>query len=125
LNIADLTLSDAQVIYRRDYWDKTAGDELPPALALLVFDAAVNSGLDRAAKWLQTALRVTVDGVVGPVTINAAHQSSGKGAALLAEYQAQRLLFLTALPTWRVFGLGWTRRVCTIQFEALRVGEGV
>ena len=44
LSIADLTLSDAQVIYRRDYWDKTAGDELPPALALLVFDAAVNSG---------------------------------------------------------------------------------
>lgn len=125
LMIADLTLVDAQTIYRRDYWDKTAGDDLPPALALLVFDAAVNSGPERAVKWLQTALKVTADGIVGPVTINAAHGSAGKGAALLAEYQAQRLLFLTGLPTWHVFGLGWTRRVCTIQFEALRVGEGV
>ncbi len=124
LKIADLTLADAQGIYRRDYWDKTAGDDLPPALALLVFDAAVNSGPDRAVKWLQTALNVSVDGIVGPLTIAASKQSSGNGAALLAEYQAQRLLFLTGLPTWRVFGLGWTRRVCTIQFEALRVGEG-
>ena len=93
-------------------------------MALLVFDAAVNSGPDRAIKWLQTALHIAADGVVGPVTIAAARQSSGNGAVLLAEYQAQRLLFLTGLPTWRVFGLGWTRRICTIQFEALRVGEG-
>jgi len=125
LNIASLTLADAQDIYRRDYWNKIVGDQLPPALALLVFDAAVNSGSDRAVKWLQTALSVSADGIVGPITIAAARQSSGKGAALLAEYQAQRLLFLSALPTWRVFGLGWTRRVCSMQFEALRVGEGV
>lgn len=125
LDIASLTLSDAQQIYRRDYWDKTAGDDLPPALAFLVFDASVNSGPDRAARWLQTSLKVAVDGVIGPLTIAAAHQSSGKGAALLAEFQAQRLLFLSGLPTWRTFGLGWTRRVCTIQFEALRVGEGI
>ena len=125
LDIANLTLSDAQQIYRRDYWDKAAGDSLPPALALLVFDAAVNSGPDRAIRWLQVSLQVTVDGMVGPVTLSAARQSNGKGAAILAEFQAQRLLFLTALPTWRTFGLGWARRVCTVQLEALRVGEGI
>ena len=125
LDIANLTLAEAQEIYRRDYWTKTACDQIPPALAVLVFDAAVNSGPDRAVKWLQTSLNVMADGVVGPITIAAAKQSAGKGAVILAEYQAQRLLFLTGLPTWRVFGLGWTRRVCTVQFAALMVGEGV
>lgn len=124
LDIVNLSLSDAQQIYRRDYWNKTAADQLPPALALLVFDASVNSGPDRAIKWLQTALNVAVDGVIGPITIDAAQRSSGRGAAILAEYQAQRLLFLSGLPTWRIFGLGWSRRVCSVQFEALRVGEG-
>ena len=123
VNISTLTLSDAQQIYRRDYWEKVGGDALPPALALLVFDAAVNSGTDRAARWLQTALNVVVDGIVGPITIATAQQSLGQGAVILAEYQAQRLLFLSGLPTWRTFGLGWIRRVCTVQLQALRVGE--
>lgn len=125
LDIANLALAEAQEIYRRDYWNKTACDQLPPALAVLVFDAAVNSGPDRAVKWLQIALNVTADGVVGPITSAAAKQAAGKGAVVLAEYQAQRLLFLTGLPTWRIFGLGWTRRVCTVQFAALTVGQGV
>ena len=125
LDVASLTLSDAQQLYRRDYWDKVAGDNLPPALAVLVFDAAVNSGPDRAARWLQVALEVAVDGTIGPITISAAQHSAGRGAAILAEYQAQRLLFLSGLPTWRTFGLGWTRRVCIVQFDALRVGESL
>lgn len=124
LNIAGMALDEAKAIYKADYWDRVRADELPAAIALLVFDAAVNSGPDRATRWLQCALQVRSDGVVGPVTIAAACHCVGQGAAVLAEYQAQRLMFLTSLPTWRTFALGWSRRVCTIQFEALRVGEG-
>jgi lysozyme family protein len=115
-------LDDARAIYRRGYWDPVRGDELPPAIALLVFDAAVNSGPSRAIRWLQTALKVKIDGAIGPITICAAQQCAGQGAAVLAEYQAQRLVFMAGLPTWRTFGLGWTRRVCRMQFEAMRVG---
>ncbi len=125
IQIRDLTLDDAKSIYRRDYWEKVRGDELPPAIALLVFDAAVNSGSSRAIRWLQTSLRVVADGILGPVTMAAAQQVAGQGAAVLAEYQTQRLLFLTALKTWRTFGHGWARRVCKLQFEALRIGEKV
>ena len=124
LNIAGLSLDDAKTIYRRDYWNHVCGDDLPPAFALIVFDAAVNSGPSRAIRWLQSALRVGADGVIGPITVSAAQRSAGRGAEILAEYQAQRLIFLASLPTWRTFGLGWARRVCTIQLEALRVGEG-
>lgn len=121
LDIAGLSLEGARIIYRRDYWDRVHGDSLPPALALLTFDAAVNSGPDRAIRWLQSALRVGVDGLIGPITLAAAHNCSGQGAAILAEYQAQRLVFMAGLPTWRSFGLGWARRVCRVQLEALRI----
>lgn len=123
LDIASLSLADAQTIYKRDYWDVVHGDELPPPLALLVFDAAVNSGVSRAARWLQSTLSVKVDGAIGPLTLAAAHQTSGRGAAVLAEYQTQRLLFLTSLPTWRTFATGWTRRVLTVQLLALQTVE--
>jgi lysozyme family protein len=121
VDIAGLSLEDARAIYRRDYWDRVHGDNLPPALALLAFDAAVNSGPDRAVRWLQSALKVGVDGVIGPLTLAAARNCNGQGAAVVAEYQAQRLVFMARLPTWRSFGLGWARRVCRIQLEALMV----
>jgi lysozyme family protein len=123
LDISALSLDDARAIYKRDYWDRIHADDLPPALAALVFDAAVNSGPDRAVRWLQSALHVKADGVLGPVTLAAARNCAGQGAAIIAEYQAQRLVFLAGLPTWRTFGLGWARRVCRMQFEALKVGE--
>ena len=50
LDIAGLTLADAQATYRRDYWDRVRGDELP--LALFKFDAAMNNGIGHAARWL-------------------------------------------------------------------------
>src|SRR5690242_14307791 len=61
LDIKALTLAEAQAIYRRDYWDKAGCGKLPAALALLVFDAAVNSGVRRAVRWLQAALKVPQD----------------------------------------------------------------
>jgi len=119
LPIASLTLEAARAIYRRDYWDRIGGDRLPPPLALLVFDAAVNNGVGRAVRWLQTACGVAPDGVLGPATAAAVAAQAGRGAALMAEYQAQRLTFMAGLPTWRTFGLGWARRLCRLPFEAI------
>lgn len=119
LAIATLTLDAARAIYRRDYWDPVGGDSLPPALALLVFDAAVNNGVSRAVRWLQGAAGVAPDGAIGPRTLAAVTASAGQGAALLAEFQAQRLLFMAGLPTWRTFGLGWARRLCRLPYAAI------
>jgi lysozyme family protein len=122
LDIAALTLADAQAIYKRDYWDRVRGDDLPPPLALLVFDAAVNNGVGHAARWLQTAAGVTADGVIGPATL-AAVAAAGGGAALCGEFMARRLTFMAALPTWRVFGLGWARRLCALPWASLGMGD--
>ena len=116
LNIVRLTLSDAQALCRRDYWDRVRGDELPAAAALLVFDAAVNNGVSRAVHWRQMAAGVTADGVLGAQSMAAVH--ARPLPALLTEFQAQRLVFMAGLPTWRSFGLGWARRLCRLPFDA-------
>ena len=122
LDIARLTVADAQAIYRRDYWDRVAGDQLPPPLALLVFDAAVNAGVGRAARWLQGAVGVDADGVIGPATLaaaQAAHVHPARGVDACAEFGARRLLFMAGLPTWRTFGPGWSRRLSRLPYEAM------
>ena len=122
LDIAGLRIEAAREIYRRDYWGKLRGDALPPALALLVFDAAVNNGVGRAVRWLQVAAGVTADGVMGEATLAAVRVRASP--AILAEFQAQRLVFMAALPTWRTFGLGWARRLCRLPFDAMQIGVG-
>jgi lysozyme family protein len=121
LDVAALTLDDARAIYRRDYWDKVAGNRLPPPLALLVFDAAVNNGVARASRWLQAAAGCAPDGMVGPATLAAVQKQAGQGAALCAEFQAQRLAFMASLPGWQHFGLGWSRRLCRLPFDAMQM----
>ena len=115
LDIANLTLDDAKAIYKRDYWDKISGDLLDPRLALIVFDAAVNNGISRAGMWLQQALGVPVDGVVGSQTIAAT--SSCDVPATCAECLARRLHFMTGLVTWSTFGMGWSRRICGLPWK--------
>ena len=68
VDIASLTLDDAKAIYKRDYWDACRCDELPDRIAAALFDSAVNSGRGPAVKWLQQALNVTADGVIGTMT---------------------------------------------------------
>lgn len=121
LDIAGLTLAQAQAIYRRDYWDPVAGDALPPPLALIVFDAAVNNGVDRAARWLQGAVGVAQDGEIGPQTRAAVAARAADPAPLCAEFMAQRTVFMAGLPTWRDFGLGWARRLCALPWQAMRL----
>ena len=113
IDIANLTLAQAKAIYRTDYWDKAKCSSLPPDLALLVFDAAVNNGVGAAIRWLQRAANVTVDGIIGPKTI-AASFSSGVDA----RFHAMRVDAMTKMPTWPNHGRGWAKRLAALPFEA-------
>ena len=119
MNIAALTQAQAKMIYKRDYWDKVSGDLLPPPLALLAFDSAVNSGVARAADWLQTAVGATVDGDIGKATLAAVTAKAGDGAALMASLMAQRMVFDASLPTWKVYGAGWAQRLAMLPYQAM------
>ena len=113
-NIRD---DEVTAIYRRGYWDKVRGDELPAGVDYAVFDFAVNSGVSRASKYLQEVVGVTQDGVIGPATIAAVRRHAPVG--VIRELCARRLLFLKGLSTWRTFGKGWGTRVDDVARLAL------
>lgn len=58
VNIKDLTLEEAQVIYKRDFWDKFKGDLLPFSVAEELFELSVNVGAFRATFILQTTINL-------------------------------------------------------------------
>jgi lysozyme family protein len=102
-------------LYKKKYWDKVKGDDLPSGVDYVVFDAAVNSGPGRAAKWLQACIGVEQDGGIGPKTLAAVKAFEGD---LIGDYNKRRLSFLTDLPHWGTFGKGWSRRVASVQNDA-------
>lgn len=111
-DMRSLPVSLAQEIYRREYWDAVRADDLPPALRFAVFDAAVNSGVKQAVKWLQRAIGATDDGIVGPQTITMAR--AAQPDFVKRRMLAQRLKFMTDLPTWPSFSRGWARRIAEV-----------
>jgi lysozyme family protein len=105
----------AKRIYRIQYWDPCRADDLPAPLRYPVFDAAVNSGVDQAAKWLQRAVGVIADGKIGPKTVAAANSIPPDKAA--RRMLGERLRFMTDLKTWGSFGKGWARRIASLLME--------
>jgi lysozyme family protein len=103
-------------MYKAKYWDKVKGDDLPEGVDYCVFDAAVNSGPGRAAKWLQACVGVEPDGGIGPKTLAAV--AAFDPAELVEDYAKRRLSFLSDLPHWGTFGKGWSRRVAEVQSTA-------
>ena len=114
-----LTPAIVAPMYKKKYWDKVSGDELPSGVDMAVFDFAVNSGPGRAAKMLQRVLGAVEDGAIGPNTL--AKAVSVDSSKLIADYNAARLAFLQALPTWATFVNGWGNRVAQVTTEATRL----
>ena len=108
-----LTPADVAPLYKRKYWDKVSGDDLPAGLDYAIFDAAINSGPGRAAKWLQEAVGVVADGAIGKGTLAAV--AAFDVQELIKAYNDKRLGFLQGLPTFGTFGKGWTNRVASVQ----------
>ena len=112
----NLKPADVAPLYKRKYWDKVQGDELPSGVDYAVFDAAVNSGPGRAAKWLQACVGVEVDGAIGPKTLAAVRAADAK--ELIDDYSKRRLSFLMDLKHWPTLGKGWSRRVADVAESA-------
>jgi uncharacterized protein (TIGR02594 family) len=115
-NLADLksalrAIPDTLVrsIYETRYWQPARCPALRPSLALMHFDASVNHGVGAAARFLQEALGVEIDGEIGPITLRAASLADPRQA--LARYAAVRRQRYRALPHFWRFGRGWLRRV--------------
>ena len=109
LDIKNLTLEQAKEIYHRDYWERCKCDFIPDALSIALFDFAVNSGTKRAVRYLQRALDITIDGVIGNQTIGACNRVPTR--YVLNKYLDLRIKYLMQLKGWQHFGNGWGNRV--------------
>lgn len=111
-----LQQAELEAIYKRQYWDAVKGDDLPTGVDYCVFDLAVNSGVNRAARFLQRSAGVLEDGKIGPVTLAAVKALS---PSLLVDMICdERMCFLKSLGTFDTFGKGWTRRVSDVRDHA-------
>ena len=111
-SMRDMPVDVAKAIYRKRFWQAARCDELPPAVRYPVFDAAVNSGVLQAIRWLQRAARVEADGILGPQSMQAIALTDGH--LLCRRLLGQRLKFMTDLKTWDAFGKGWARRIASL-----------
>jgi len=105
--------SEVAAIYKNLYWDRVSGDLLPSGVDFAVFDFAVNSGVSRAAKYLQAVVGVTQDGQIGPATIQATK------TYIAMTVTNKRLAFMQSLSIWSTFGKGWSARIADVKAQIL------
>lgn len=130
LDIENLTKEQAKEIYKKDYWNKIKGDDLPPRVAIFLLQCAVNVGVKTASKMLQRATRTFlknkpgIDGIIGPKTIAAVKQvDEDKLLAELTVQQCRRYAHLCIKnPKFAKYIKGWLRRaVNSMQFAIKEV----
>ena len=117
----DLTPADVGPIYKKNYWDRVKGDDLPSGVDWCAFDWAVNSGSGRPAKAIQRAVGAAADGAIGPMTLKAVADKDPKE---IIEYVFQvRQSFYESLKTFETFGKGGTRRNKETLEELLQMAD--
>lgn len=117
-NLKALTQSQAQTIYRTNYWDDVHGDDMVlQDLANIVCDHYINAGAN-ATKLLQTIMnemgaQVAVDGAIGPETMKSL--ATLDQAEVYRRYKAGRIAYYQNLvqqqPGLGKFLHGWLNRV--------------
>ena len=115
----ELTPERVAPLYKRKYWDACNCDNLPLGIDYLVFDFAVNAGVGRSAKTLQTAIGCVPDGAIGPNTMAAINKADPK--SLIDKFSTAKTNFYQSLKTFSVFGKGWLRRVDETKKNALEM----
>lgn len=109
-DVFTMTDDERDTIYWENYGAKVRFDELPPGVDIVIGDGAINSGVAQSVKWVQRALGLTADGILGSVTLQRIidHPDHDR---LVADILALREKFLRALKTFWHFGKGWMSRV--------------
>ncbi|BES72180.1 glycoside hydrolase family 108 protein [Marinobacter nanhaiticus D15-8W] len=104
------TKADAAEIYLKQYWQRCRCSELPAAVAVQVFDGAVNQGCTDSVRFLQLASGAKPDGIMGPMTIKATNMCDP--AKLAQGYAVERAYDYALLDHLDDrYGRGWMRRL--------------
>jgi lysozyme family protein len=111
-----LTPEMVEPLYKRKFWDACKCDDMPTGVDYLVFDFAVNAGVGRSAKILQTAVGVPADGGIGPITLAAVNAQDP--ADLIEKFSDAKESFYRSLSTFDTFGKGWLNRVAAVKVKS-------
>ena len=122
-DICRLTLDEAKLIYKQNYWDRYGWNELEYPVALCCLDCCINHGgfasiLQRAA--IECGQSVVVDGKFGPKTFAAlkACQSLSLAYAIYNQRKKYYEKIVARNPSQKVFLKGWMRRADAMAKEA-------
>lgn len=113
LDIKSLTKEYAKAIYKHVYWKplNMSGIENINS-ALQIFDYAVNAGLSRSIRTAQRLAGVRVDGVIGPVTVDAINKMDDVFLKRFIHARKEYYRYLAdRKPEMKKFLQGWLNRV--------------
>jgi len=114
VDIKNLTIAEAEAIYKRDFWDRLKGDDIASDdVAYEIFDTAVNMGVRTSSKLAQMVIGAYPDGIIGQKTLE---ELNGADVELfVAKFKLSKVARYTYLakkyPKNRKFFFGWINRV--------------
>ena len=89
-DVRELSEAEAKKIYKDLYWDRLKLSEVDNMnLCMVLFDQAVNRGTWKVTEQIQKILGVKVDGVFGPVTLQAVNAINPKKLIIKFIIEAQ------------------------------------
>lgn len=109
LNIKDLTREQAVGIYWTDFWEEVECEQYHESICFDMLDAAVNHGCRKAKQFLQQAVQVLADGIIGPRTKRAIQQTDHND--IILRFNAYRIKYFITLKNFQSFSKGWMDRV--------------
>ena len=122
-DVKNLTVEEARLIYKTNYFLGPKLDKLPVAIQPQMFDMSINHGAGRAIKILQktvnTYVPTSIDGGIGPQTIKNTNKCIELYSAkkLNNKMVDNRILFFESIvrnnESQRVFLKGWIKRAKT------------
>ncbi|SDM21409.1 glycoside hydrolase family 108 protein [Halarsenatibacter silvermanii] len=123
-DMKELPLDTAKDIYRQNYWDRMRLDEIEDGrLRLLLMDTGVNMGVGTAGRILQRAHnllsegQITVDGAIGPITLEHINQINRRDNLLYTVEILRGYRYLEIVKnngSQRVFIHGWFNRLRSV-----------
>lgn len=119
-----LTKDDFHRVFKQNFWNACKADKIQDqSVANMLVDFAYNSGVKRAATYLQLTLGITADGIIGNKTLFAINKSNGK--RLFERFKKTREDYLKSIAkgAQKYFLDGWLRRVSYITYGHLKLNE--
>lgn len=123
--IKNLTETQAASIYRWQAWEALKLDQIPLRPAVVLYDAAVNSGPKQSVKFAQRGYNACVaygqpldtDGIMGPATRKAMQQADTDKILMAMLDQREKFFndLVRAKPSQEVFLNGWLNRVTDLR----------